>query len=303
MSDTPVLVIHGVATRDRDAFAGEVERLAESVGAPNPFIPVFWGDLARPQESVERVLPYLDWLAGPDDELDDETSPPRFARMRRILTERDFDSVVERLGDNWRRQSEAARRRILGTLYRSVRDRYLAAAGQFAGDIILYQRRQAEIHARVWETVIREAPGWGVAEQPVHVVTHSLGGSVLFDLAVDGQPRLHVGHLLSCACTAPYFHVIGCSPAALPPPVDGEHVELPPTIGRWTNYFIPLDPWGYLAAPVFRLADGSPPVDVEVHSGEREDRWLRHGASHYWRHPAVIAGVREALGLVPPPVE
>lgn len=192
---------------------------------------------------------------------------------------------------------------MLGTLYRSVRDRYLAAAGQFAGDIILYQRRQAEIHARVWETVIREAPGWGVAERPVHVVTHSLGGSVLFDLAVGGQPRLHIDHLLSCACTAPYFHVIGCSPASLSPPDDGQITDLPPSIGSWTNYFIPLDPWGYLAAPVFRLADGRPPVDVEVHSGEREDRMLRHGANHYWRHPAVVGGIREALELVPPPVE
>lgn len=97
-----MLVIHGVATRDREAFTAEVARLAESVGAPNPFIPVFWGDLAQPQESVERVLPYLDWLGGAETDVDeeatggdlddgDETAPPRFARVRRVLTERDFE--------------------------------------------------------------------------------------------------------------------------------------------------------------------------------------------------------------------
>jgi hypothetical protein len=265
---------------------------------------VFWGDLARPDENVERVLPYLEWLTSdavdPDEfGLSDGAlrSPPRFANVRRVLTERDFDSVVERLGENWRRQSTAARRKVLGTLYRTVRDRYLAAAAQFAGDIILYQRRQADIHARVWETLVREAPGWGIEGRPVHVVTHSLGGSVAFDIAVGGHPRLHIDRLVSCATTAPYFHVIGCSPHA-EHTAHADHdgpVILPPSIAAWTNYFIPLDPWGYLAAPVFRLADGSAPNDIELRTGEREDRLARHGASHYWRHPAVIAGIRTAI--------
>jgi pimeloyl-ACP methyl ester carboxylesterase len=240
------------------------------VDAPNPFIPVFWGDLARPQESIEQVLPYTHWLSGSSPSDDEGQAETRRTR---------------------------ARRKALGAVYRTVRERYLIAAGRFAGDIILYQRRQAEIQARVWETVIREAPGWGTDDAPVHVITHSLGGSVAFDMAVAALPRLHIDSLVTCACTAPYFHVIGCSPEPLSHHPPGEPVILPPSVSRWMNYFIPLDPWGYLTAPVFRLHDGSAPLDVEVHSGERGDRLMRHGASHYWRHTAVISGVRQALGV------
>ena len=320
----PVLVIHGAAVRDRAAFEADVARLAEQVGGDRPFIPVFWGDLARPAEAIDEVLPYLGWLQSESDtvveeaELEtmleeslesslaetegiesdapdaDESLLGRFRSARLRLTP-EGESLLERIGSNWRRQSDTARRRVLGRVYRAVRDQYLSMAAHFAGDIILYQRRQAAIQARVWETLVREAPGYGLAESPVSVITHSLGGSVAFDIAVDGMPRLHVDELITCACTAPYFHVIGCSPTSLPSHQPGHPVTVPPSIGAWTNFFVPLDPWGYLTAPVFRLADGSAPVDVEVHTGDRRDRIMRHGAAHYWSHPLVIATLRERL--------
>lgn len=322
---SPVLVIHGAAVRDRAAFETEVARLAAAVGGPRPFVPVYWGDLARPAEAIDEVLPYLGWLttpADPDEEaieamleesleetvvdplmgpdaeavggIDDESRLSRLRGMRGRLTP-EGERLLERLGANWRRQSSAARRQVLGRVYRAVRDRYLTMAAHFAGDILLYQRRQHEIQARVWETLISEAPGWGVEGAPVSVITHSLGGSVAFDLAIDGHPRLVIDEWISCACTAPYFHVIGCSPAALAPHVPGGRVTLPATIGNWTNFFVPLDPWGYLAAPVFELADGSLPSDMEVYTGDRHDRVLRHGAAHYWNHPLVIDTVRRRI--------
>jgi hypothetical protein len=326
----PVLVVHGAAVRDRAAFEAEVARLAASVGGDRPFIPVFWGDLARPAEAIDEVLPYLGWLAtapaDPDevaletmleetldeavddvDDVDDPDDPVDGAaqggsesllgrlRSRRLRFTPEGERLLERLGANWRRQSAAARRQVIARVYRAVRDQYLSMAAHFAGDIILYQHRQAAIHARVWETLIREAPGWGVEGAPVSVVSHSLGGSVVFDMAIDGHPRLVVDEWISCACTAPYFHVIGCSPASLAPHVSGEQVVLPASIGCWTNFFVPLDPWGYLASPVFRLADGAAPVDIEVRTGDRRDRVMRHGAAHYWSHPLVVDTIRARL--------
>jgi hypothetical protein len=330
-----VLVIHGAAVRDREAFEADVARLAVAVGSDRPFIPVFWGDLARPAEAIDEVLPYLGWLQsdeaaavdeaeietmlettldeslddverekaredGPDEDEPDEDDDSLLSRLRgsRLRLTPEGENLFERIGANWRKQSEVARRRVLGRVYRAVRDQYLSMAAHFAGDIILYQRRQVAIQARVWETLIREAPGFGIAGAPVSVITHSLGGSVAFDIAVDGHPRLHVDQLITCACTAPYFHVIGCSPLSLPHHVPGEAVTLPASIGAWTNFYLPLDPWGYLTAPVFRLADGSAPVDIEVHTGDREDRIMRHGAAHYWNHPLVIGAIRERLGGV-----
>lgn len=286
-AETPVLVVHGAAVRDRDVFEADVARLAEAVGGDRRFIPVFWGDLARPAEAIDEVLPYLGWI--------DSEAVAQVEADGELDEERLEESILERIGANWRRQSDAARRRVLGRVYRAVRDQYLSMAAHFAGDIILYQRRQAAIQARVWETLIREAPGFGVAGAPVSVITHSLGGSVAFDCAVAGLPPLHIDELITCACTAPYFHVIGCASTSLPDHVTGQAVTLPATIGAWTNFFVPLDPWGYLAAPVFRLADGSAPVDIEVHTGDRRDRIMRHGAAHYWNHPLVIVKVRERL--------
>lgn len=330
----PVLVVHGAAVRDRQAFEADVARLAAAVGSARPFVPVFWGDLAQPAEAIDEVLPYLAWLEAPSGEPDEEALESmleqsldetidvdepvvqgaddlasdvtgddttslleRLRGVRSRLTP-EGERLLERMGANWRRQSTAARRQVLGRVYRAVRDQYLSMAAHFAGDIILYQRRQTAIQARVWETLIRDAPGWGVEGSPVSVVTHSLGGSVAFDMAVDGHPQLVIDEWISCACTAPYFHVIGCSPASLPAHVPGGRVDLPSTIGRWTNFFVPLDPWGYLASPVFRLADGSLPLDVEVHAGDRRDRVLRHGAAHYWNHPLVIDAIRERITLV-----
>lgn len=343
----PVLVVHGVATRNRAAFEAEVAKLAEAVGGDRRFVPVFWGDLARPAEAIDDVLPYLSWLgqapdvAGdlaaelgggqPDDTdasdvtgisdeapalddaellgaelLDDaellDGAPDggdarRVRRVLRLVSMRDLERITERIGANWRRQSAAARRKIIASVYRAVRAQYLAASAHFAGDIILYQRRHREIQARVWETLMREAPGHGLPESPVTVVTHSLGGTLAFDMAVAGNPRLHIDHLISCACTAPYFHVIGCSPPTIAAHERGAVTTLPPTIGHWTNLWLPLDPWGYLAAPIFRLADGTSPTDIEVHAGEREDRLMRHAASHYWRHPTVVNAIRNATGV------
>jgi hypothetical protein len=189
---------------------------------------------------------------------------------------------------------------VLGSIYRAVRGQYLAASANFAGDIILYQRRHREIQAQVWQTVMREAPGYGLPERPISVIAHSLGGSVAFDLAVDGHPPLYIDQLLTCACTVPYFHVIGCSPAGIDPHEPGATAPIPPTIASWTNFWLPLDPWGYLAAPVFTLDDGTRPVDIEVHAGEREDRILRHAASNYWRHSTVINAMRSRLDGEPP---
>ena len=324
-----MLVVHGAAVRNRQGFEAEVERLARAVGGQRRFVPVFWGDLARPAESIESVLPYLEWLnrsrevassvddpavdvarpSAADEPVPDGDEPvsdgeeplpdgeedPPVRRRRRLIAQWELERMMDRVGANWRRQSAAARRRVIASIYRVVRAQYLAASAHFAGDIILYQRRHREIQSRVWETIMREAPGYGLPERPITVVAHSLGSSVAFDAAVAGSPRLHIDHLITCASTVPYFHVIGCSPDTITPHQPGTTTSLPPTIGRWTNFWLPLDPWGYLAAPAFRLADRSAPTDIEVHSGEREDKIMRHAASNYWRHPTVINTIRAAI--------
>jgi hypothetical protein len=98
-----------------------------------------------------------------------------------------------------------------------------------------------------------------------------------------------------------YFYAIGASSLERRERPGDHHgsgpVTLPSSIGSWTNFFVPLDPWAYLATPVFRMADGSEPTDLEVYAGDFSDRILTHSADHYWTHPVVVDAIKERLDL------
>jgi hypothetical protein len=287
-----VLVIHGIGTRDKQTYLADVAGLNAALGEQVRLVPVYWGDMGAATQPLDTVLPYLAWVTR-----DLRAARENSTEVRSALAARDLGSLLDAVALGWRRRSGESRRRILGSIYGLVRTQYQRASGEFTGDLILYQRRQAALQARVWETVMEHAPGYGLASRPIDVISHSLGGTMVFDMAMAGQPTLHVGQLLTCASQISYFHVIGCSPSTLDPTASGEPVTLPATIADWTNFFVPLDPWAFLAAPVFTMADGDDPEDVEVYSGERGDRVLTHAASYYWTHPVFVERARRQLGL------
>lgn len=293
----PVLVIHGVAQRDRAAYEREVAALGAALGPRVRLVPVYWGDFARHADSVDQVLPYLDWASSTGD--DTLTEVESFS-LRGAIADRDMAQAFGSLTSGWKRRSASSRRKVIGVFYAMIRRQYLRASAQFTGDLVLYQRRKVELQAVIWETVMRHAPGYGLEERPVDVIAHSLGATMMFDLAVEGHPALHIDHLITCASQTAFFHAIGASPAALDRADPTEPAILPPTIRSWANLYVPLDPWAFLTAPVFRLHDGSEPKDTEVYAGERGDRILTHAASHYWTHPVVLETIRQELGLPPP---
>ena len=59
--ERPVLVVHGVANHDRDAFEQRVgefnRRVNNGATASWRFIPVFWGDLGAVEEGIEDTIP------------------------------------------------------------------------------------------------------------------------------------------------------------------------------------------------------------------------------------------------------
>jgi hypothetical protein len=55
----PVLVVHGVANRNPDAFAAQVSELGHKIGPRWRLIPVFWGDLGGQDLNVEDTLPLV----------------------------------------------------------------------------------------------------------------------------------------------------------------------------------------------------------------------------------------------------
>ncbi len=289
----PVLVIHGVAIRDRSVFEAEVSSLGDALGPEVRLIPIYWGDFAPHSDSVERVLPQFDWSSA-------ERGPSSTARnttLRGAIVDRDVSEVFGSMTDGWKRRSASSRRRIMGVFYTMVRNQYLRASAQFTGDLVLYQRRSSELHSVIWEAIMRHAPGYALREKPIDVIAHSLGATMMFDLAVGGHPPLHIDHFVTCASQTAFFHVIGASPLPINQADPDDVVTLPPTISSWANLYVPLDPWAFLTAPVFRLHDGSSPLDIEVFAGERSDKFFTHAASHYWTHPVVLSTIRSELGL------
>lgn len=64
----PVLVVHGVANRDKAGFAKMVKKLDDSLTTDHTLVPVFWGDLGAKLEMLEYILPDMKTFKdGPPD--------------------------------------------------------------------------------------------------------------------------------------------------------------------------------------------------------------------------------------------
>jgi hypothetical protein len=84
---------------------------------------------------------------------------------------------------------------------------------------------------------------------------------------------------------------------SLPTYAHGAPVTLPASIGRWTNLWDTLDVVAFTAGTVFRLSDGSRPVDIPVQDSAslliREKGWAH---SIYWQTEEFQKAIRNALG-------
>src|ERR1700722_1204933 len=59
MSETPILVVHGVANRDRHAFEAEVAALQSRLSGNYRLIPVWWADLGGQTANLADTLPEM----------------------------------------------------------------------------------------------------------------------------------------------------------------------------------------------------------------------------------------------------
>lgn len=179
-----------------------------------------------------------------------------------------------------------------GRLNAYLRMELIPGITRFFGDVLVYQRRQAEIHDRVRAVIASVDPASGRdREHPVRVVAHSLGGVIAVDMAVARQP-LWISSLVTFGSQSPFFHV--CDPrGGQLLPFNGETlVRLPESLRRWTNLWEPMDVLAFIAAKVFQLHDGSLPADLPVHHLYSAGMWTH---SAYWRLPEVVAALADAL--------
>jgi len=190
------------------------------------------------------------------------------------------------------RAAGAAVQAMAGQLNHALRDRLGPALTRFLGDVLVYQRHQAAIHARIRETVAAVDPALGASPaHPVRVVAHSLGGVIAVDLATAAEP-LWTRSLLTFGSQAAYFHLCDPRGGSLRPYAPGQAVALPPSLGAWTNLWQPLDPLAFAAAGVFRLHDGALPDDLPVRHLASDGLWTH---SSYWESDQLIESITRLM--------
>jgi len=147
---------------------------------------------------------------------------------------------------------------VMGEL-RPVLNEFVA---YFSGDVMAYlnQRQIAagpgEIPTRVLDALANAQARKAATGEPVVVVTHSMGGQLLYDALVHFAPLdprlkgLEVDHWISCGCQVSFFAELGLfigQPATSAP----DRMSRPANVARWTNYYDANDLVGFVMEPVF----------------------------------------------------
>jgi hypothetical protein len=172
-----------------------------------------------------------------------------------------------------------------------LRTSFLPGITQAVGDILVYQRHREVIGDRVRKVIDDIDDRLGRSpEHPVDILAHSLGGVIAFDLATSEDP-LWIRRLVTFGSQPSFFHVSDPRSDALDP-YTGTPVQLPKSIGAWTNLWEPLDPLAFVAARIFRLHDGSLPEDNKVSHLASSGLWTH---SDYWGLAEVAQAIGNAL--------
>lgn len=184
----------------------------------------------------------------------------------------------------------------LGRVNEQVRTKAGGGITKFFGDVLVYQRHREQIQARVWEAIRRYNDANGTAlgtdAHPVQLAGHSLGGVIAFDVATNAKLRVPAKALLTFGSQSAFFHV--CDPRH--PPLNefvrGSTVTLPAPLGCWVNLWEPLDVVAFVAASVFRLYDGTLPIDIPVPHLASSGLWTH---SVYWELGELQDALRQTF--------
>ncbi|WP_327358096.1 hypothetical protein [Streptomyces sp. NBC_01304] len=201
-------------------------------------------------------------------------------------------SLVRRRLRDLDRVAGAAVQAVGARLNHAVRSRFGPGTTRFLGDVLVYQRHRDAVHARVRQVIDEVDPGLGRGpERPVRIVAHSLGGVIAVDMATSTVP-LWTESLVTFGSQAAFFHVCDPRGGQLSPYGGSAPVELPASLGRWTNLWEPLDVLAFAAAKVFQLHDGTTPVDIPVAHRASTGMWTH---SAYWDLPDVAASIGKVM--------
>ncbi|MER5941563.1 hypothetical protein ABT121_30050 [Streptomyces sp. NPDC001928] len=200
--------------------------------------------------------------------------------------------LVRRRLNDLDRVAGAAVQAVGARLNHVMRSRFGPGTTRFLGDVLVYQRHQDAVHTRVRQVIDEVDPSLGRSPgRPVRVAAHSLGGVIAVDMATAAEP-LWTESLVTFGSQAAFFHVCDPRGGQLAPYGGGVPVHLPASLNRWTNLWEPLDVLAFAASRVFRLHDGTAPVDLPVHHQASTGMWTH---SAYWELPYVARVIGDVM--------
>jgi hypothetical protein len=179
-----------------------------------------------------------------------------------------FDGLTTRVGELFDRAKDAPGRVATLPVADLVRADLHRNISRFLGDVFVYLKERGDaahpgpIVATVLDA-IRTAPRHR-PDEPLIVVTHSMGGNILYDILTCYAPELKVDVWISAAAQVAQLEemklfLVSDKAIAAPAKVKG----LKPRLGYWLNVYDPADPLAFLVAPVFADVD----ADVMYRTG------------------------------------
>lgn len=221
--------------------------------------------LAAVPAAAERVaLRWNEIIA--DDRTDADMTRSLMAAMEAEVA---VGGLLAQGGDGWLdRAGELVRRAVstpgdlISTAFAEGRPAANEFIANFLGDVLIYLHNRGdagapgEIPRRVLDALRAAARRKAQTGERIVVVTHSMGGQLLYDAVTrfaDGDDELktlEIDHWISCGAQVSFFAELGLflgqpatrGPARLPKPA---------RVLKWTNYFDRNDLVGFVMEPVF----------------------------------------------------
>ncbi len=305
----PVVVVHGIGTRNPAKFLRGVEGLGGALGGGYDLVPVYWGDLGASDEHLGKVIArYPERSGGMRSMMADRLAASVAGRMGRTMSwvsrRRGDDEAAARIDEQAGRMRENLRGRVRGYVndkFQDMRGALTSAVLPFLADVIAYQshERRALVHQRMRGVIDKELGfAYGTDAKPLTLIAHSLGGVISFDMATAASRPLHIRQFITLGSQPGFFHLLDPR-SGIVPAFMGEPVTLPATIERWTNIWDEYDPLAFGVADLFRLHDGSAPIDRPVRCYRdvvRGAGLLQSHLGYFTRRPS-IAAIKEALAF------
>ena len=200
-----------------------------------------------------------------------------------------------RIGELFNRAKGVAGRSLSVAALDAYRGRLHGNLSRFLGDVFVYLKHRGDRGSPgpIPKLVLDQLKSAQRPGEPLVIITHSMGGNILFDLLTAFDPALEVDAWISVGGQVGQFEEMKLFLASDPAIAAPSRLE--PFGGRvktWLNVYDPADVLSFLVTPVFESADPRFVVkDVRFKSGAATLE--AHGA--YFKRPSFYELVRKEL--------